>query len=187
MSAFIVSEEHVNALVELALVGPSDNRNSRGPVGNAHWNSLSYYTRDPQEVFEESSRDEYWQALSDAHVEVGKPGGSPDSVGAMLMRACVASVGYRYQDTLWPELPGPMPNPDPDEFSYRPTFTGRRPTAVEGLKLIGCFEYQSCEHPDWKGSEAQRFCESLRDSLIGALDGYDDAPWEWSRGAPVSS
>jgi hypothetical protein len=46
------------------------------------------------------------------------------------------------------------------------------------LKAISCYEYQSCEHPGWRKSEAHAFCEALRDMAIGCLPGYDDAPWE---------
>jgi len=86
-----------------------------------------------------------------------------DAVGAMLMQACVASVDYRYGETN--QIP-----------FYRHTFRLPRP-AVAVLKLIDCYEYQSCERPDWPTSEAHAYCAALRERLIGQLPGYDAAPW----------
>lgn len=86
-----------------------------------------------------------------------------DAVGAMLMQACVASVDYRYGETN--QIP-----------FYRHTFRLPRP-AVAVLKLIDCYEYQSCERPDWPTSEAHAYCAALRNRLIGQLPGYDAAPW----------
>lgn len=43
------------------------------------------------------------------------------------------------------------------------------------LKAIACYEYQSCEHSEWKTSEAFTFCRSLE--AIRALPGYEEAPW----------
>ena len=82
----------------------------------------------------------------------------------MLIDENAASVNYRYDEN---EL-----------FVYR----YQRPrhttwSAVELLKTVDCYEYQSCEHPGWAQSQAHAFCESLRARLIGTLPGYDDASW----------
>jgi len=45
------------------------------------------------------------------------------------------------------------------------------------LSLISCYEYQSCEHPEWRTSEARAICEALRKLAIRNLPGYDEAPW----------
>ncbi len=92
--------------------------------------------------------------------------GEPDRLGRMLLLENVRSVAYRYKEEM--ELPA---------YSYStPT---RTPSVVEGLKLIHCYEYQSCEHPDWPESEAYAFCEALTKALICALPGYEEAPWAW--------
>ena len=62
------------------------------------------------------------------------------------------------------------------EYSYSRT---RLPSPVEGLSITACFEYQSCEHEGWESSEARAFCEALRSACIYALPGYADAAWEW--------
>ncbi len=56
----------------------------------------------------------------------------------------------------------------------------KQPTAVEGLSAIKCYEYQTCEHPEWEQSAAHAFCDALRDLLIGCLPGYEAAPWTWT-------
>jgi hypothetical protein len=86
----------------------------------------------------------------------------------MLMQACAASVDYRYGSHE--QIP-----------FYRHTFRLPRP-AVAVLKLIDCYEYQSCERPDWHESEAYAYCDALRRRLIAQLPGYDAAPWAMGDG-----
>lgn len=101
-----------------------------------------------------------------------------DEAGAALLNECVQSVQYRYPDDKPEQLPGPVNAYWRQPYSYSP-LRGRVPSPIEGLKLISCYEYQSCEHPGWESSGAKQFCEALRDTLIGTLPGYDEAPWEW--------
>lgn len=161
MSAYVVETEHIDALVQLALSGPAD-RAPRYPGDG--WGSFRWYRIDSETGDLERHQLDF---------------GSRDETGAMLLRECIASVAYRYQDTLWPELPGPVPNPDPGHYECDFTSRSRRPTTIEGLKLLDCYEYQSCEHPGWRDSSAKAFCETLRNRLIKCLPGYDDAAWEW--------
>ena len=46
------------------------------------------------------------------------------------------------------------------------------------LGAINCYEYQACEHPGWKASEARSFCEALTARMIHMLPGYGNGPWE---------
>lgn len=55
-------------------------------------------------------------------------------------------------------------------------------TAVEGLKLVGCYRYQTAGD-DWNRSEPARICRWLQANLIGRIPGYDDAPWGWDTDA----
>ena len=89
-----------------------------------------------------------------------------DDIGQMLMNENTASVNFRYSED---DLAEP--------YTYAPF--GKMPTAIEGVKLVQCYEYQSCEHADWETSKAKRFCEVLISYLISNLPGYDDAPWGW--------
>jgi len=86
-------------------------------------------------------------------------------VGAMLRLENRRSVNHRYAETE-------------DEAPYVFTKLGGVPNPVVVLKAIDCYEYQSCEHPDWRWAEAFAFCEALRRRMIGQLPGYDQAPWE---------
>ena len=99
-------------------------------------------------------------------------------VGQMLLDECIRSVGTRYEESNITNLPGRTDAeyilPFEFKYSYEP------PTPVEALKLIACYEYQSCETDDWKETEAYAFCEALISSTIGRLPGYDEAPWEWA-------
>lgn len=48
---------------------------------------------------------------------------------------------------------------------------------LQVLKLIDCLEYQSCECPDWKSTEAYKLLCDYRSKLIRKLPGYNDAKW----------
>lgn len=148
MSAWIVDEAHIDVLIDCALQFGAEYPGS----------TFSYYHE------------------GERHAVIT----SRTETGAMLLTENIRSVGYRYQDSadthnLWPNLPGPMPNPDPDEYRYRPT--GRTFSAGEAFKALGCFEYQSCETPDWAESEAHAFCEAAREAIQARL--YD-GPWGYS-------
>jgi hypothetical protein len=104
----------------------------------------------------------------------------PDEVGRMLLLECLKSVGHRYPDDRLDELPRDGPpywTGGVDAYRYAPQPC--RLTAVEGLKAVACYEYQSCEHDAWPESRAYTFCRSLRGALIHALPGMDEAPWGW--------
>ena len=44
-------------------------------------------------------------------------------------------------------------------------------------KLLDCYEYQSCEHPEWPESLAYGVCQRLRAAVCAALPGYKQTPW----------
>lgn len=47
------------------------------------------------------------------------------------------------------------------------------------FKMASCLDYQSCEVPDWNGSEAQRQIEAVQhEAAKRGLPGYEAAPWE---------
>jgi hypothetical protein len=97
---------------------------------------------------------------------------SPTTVGRILLRECVESVRYRYSDDTDETLPGSSARPE--TYYYRPP--AEFPPIVL-LKAVDCYEYQSCEHPGWRKSEAFAICNALRDRLLVKLPGYDAAPW----------
>lgn len=117
----------------------------------------------------------YWHEGSGSH-EVTME--TRHETARMLLRENIESVAARYPDDDRSMLPGPFPTPDPDEHQHvvRP---GTLPNPVEALKLIRCYEYQSCEHAGWESSEAAAFCKFLTGAMIAKLPGYSEAPWEW--------
>ncbi|MCW1959065.1 MAG: hypothetical protein KIH64_011090 [Mycobacterium sp.] len=120
-----------------------------------------------------------WGALRAGHGRVCWHYGNPtrmgeltdttaSTVGQMLLDANVASVNYLYNATDTAEA-----------YRYqRPVHTDW--SAVELLKALACYEYQSCEAPDWEGSSAQRLCRVIERELIVTLRGWQEAPWSLS-------
>ena len=45
------------------------------------------------------------------------------------------------------------------------------------LKQIACYEYQACEHPEWRNGDVYKFCKALKGEAIQRLSGYSEAPW----------
>lgn len=144
MSAYILSQEHIDCLVDAALTA-------------LHNSGFSYYhngERHPVDPF------------------------NIDDLGRMLWRENIKSVAYRYQErTENNTLPGPIPTPDPESYHHEHIPYLVNPVVV--LKAIACYEYQTCEHPEWEESAACAFCEALRSRMIYLLPGYEEAPgWD---------
>lgn len=155
----MVDREHIDVLIAVGLRGPS----GRVVSPDTAWHRLSWYSPGPDGENERHELD-YTTA---------------DSVGEMLISTNFESICARYPDVM--EDPENTPGPIARywEAPYRWTDPRCRLTAVEALKAIACFEYQSCEHAGWAGSEAKAFCDSLRQSVIHALPGMREAPWDW--------
>jgi hypothetical protein len=133
MSAFVVTKQHIDAIVTGGLP-------TRGDTGWIHWS-------DP--------------------VDAGRTHilnqGTADRAGSLLWQENRVSVNRRYHDG--------------DEIDVIYTFQRLWQEPVTVLKLIDCYEYQSCEHPAWEESQAKRLCGQLRKQVISKLPGYDEAPW----------
>jgi hypothetical protein len=52
------------------------------------------------------------------------------------------------------------------------------------LNWVRCYEYQSCESPDWTATFAHQFCEALRRALVGRLVTLHRVPWDYAK-APL--
>jgi len=157
MSAFVVPKAHIDLLVDLGLRGPS------GAQASGSWQVLYWFAASP--TLETASELRRSARPQDA-----------DRIGEMLMLENVKSVNDRYEDS--DDLPGPTDAYWLQKFKHKPQ--QYQLTAVEGLKAINCYGYQSCEHEGWEASEAYRYCQALRASLIHNLPGYDAATWKWS-------
>jgi hypothetical protein len=109
-----------------------------------------------------------------------------DEVGRMLWKENLASVAHRYPRDKDGERPGPTDFRDADVETY--TFTPLPKEIVDVWDLnpdgalrvtVDCYDYQSCEHPGWRGSAAHALCCRLRE-LAGGSREYDERiPWRW--------
>jgi len=141
MSAFVVSEAHIDYLIEAGLTLP-------GHYGPLRWFAPGAGT--------------YQQRVRELRPD------NASEVGLMLWAENHRSVSYRY-----------------DEVQATPAyrFVHRyRPLRIDPvvvLKAVNCLDYQSCETPDWKQTEAYAFLESLKETAIRRLPGYDGGPG-WS-------
>ena len=86
----------------------------------------------------------------------------------MLLRENYVSVNHRYDENPTAMLDEP----------YAYSRVHKKIDPVQVLKAIECLEYQSCEHPGWKTSEARTFLKSLEAKAISQLQGYDEADWD---------
>lgn len=100
----------------------------------------------------------------------------------MLWRENIASVSARYPNESSATLPGPIG----ENFVI-----GSRDLQAalwvdfdlaQVLKACDCYEYQSCEHPGWKTSDAKAFIDALRNKAWHSVPGYSNAAW----GAPAT-
>lgn len=144
MSAFMVSKEHIDALVTAAST-PADYHHSNGGLswywgeGREHHAMLRYGDCDEQ-----------------------------NRVGAMLWAENLKSINARYPDTIDGEnIPGPADFSPAEIVIYEFEQLPGNVDPLVVLDALSCYEYQTCEHGDeWRASEAHAFCEYLRDKMI---------------------
>jgi hypothetical protein len=112
-----------------------------------------------------------------AVIHAGLSPRTPDEIGRMLWRENLASVAYRYPYDKDGERPGPVGFRDSDVDTY----TWAEAPLLDGgalNKTISCYDYQSCEHPGYKDSEAKQVIDRLRNPVIDT-EFPDDVPWGW--------
>lgn len=179
MSAWVVSKSHIDLMVQAAIAGPTDGSWTR-PGEAFSW----YHDHKRHEIA--------------PYAEIGEESGHrelvpPSVLGQRLVSECVASVHGRYPDTDPDvgDLPGPIDAYYMGPYVFEPVvksaaimLTAGFPSAVEKpatiaviAKQISCYEYQSCEHDEWRESEAYAFCEAMNAALLHSLPGYEAAPW----------
>lgn len=56
---------------------------------------------------------------------------------------------------------------------------------VQVIKACHCYEYQSCEHDDWRDSRAYAIIQGILDAAMSHLRGYDDAEWGPPKDGPA--
>jgi hypothetical protein len=82
--------------------------------------------------------------------------GEANAAGRLLWAENVRSVNYRYDEES-----------EPPEYKIQTTEAAFRAAAV--LRVLDCYEYQSCECPDWEKSQAFAWCARLRAAALGRL------------------
>lgn len=150
MSAFMVSKTHIDSMVATAL---------HGPIGEHERYSSDWMSYSPKYC-------PRWD--------------EDDSLGDMLVEENLSSIHYRYPDTVEnPEdTPGPLEQYWLEDYKFPVSKIEQlRMTIPQAFKAIDCYEYQSCEHPQWKTSQAHDFCQQFRKALIGSIPGYNSAEW----------
>ena len=138
MSAFEVSEAHIDALVEAR-----------------SWIEYTFTPRPLREM-------------------------SDDEIGQMLRLENIRSLHYRY-----PAHVQPTDKARCAAYRFKRSrliaalggVDDRAVNCVKLIKAIHCYEYQSCEHPEWEGSAAHAYCKDILARLVEYLPGYADAPW----------
>jgi hypothetical protein len=117
-----------------------------------------------------------WVVQANPHKDRKLEHDNADDVGSMLWRENFASVGDRYPDDDPDDLPG-SGVAAVETLLYRWARIAGVLDPVVVLKAIHCYEYQSCEHDGWAGSQAKAFCEALTGHAVRGLPGYQQAPW----------
>ena len=160
MSAFIVSDNHLAYLVHAGLAyGRQSPLRWQAPDTEEPPGESDYAPGNP---WGETSVDTMRRKARELTQETA------DSTMLLLYAANVASVNYRYD------------NRDGESVDHIPHYRDndiRHINPVQVLKALACYEYQSCETPEWDASEAHAFCEALRHRMIQVLPGYEEATW----------
>lgn len=97
-----------------------------------------------------------------------------DELCAVLRQANYDSVNYRYNDN-WEA------GDDTAPFRKVHHIGGALIPWGHVLRALDCYEYQSCEHPEYGRSFAHSIVEFVRKRVCARVAEQSDAPWEWSR------
>lgn len=113
----------------------------------------------------------------------------------ILAKANLASVSYRYDDlSTWDKTAQEFLGYEEDigaaEAYIQECQTEARKldhnlSSLHAYTMAQCSDYQSCEVPDWLGSEAWGLLEGIKSAAIRAMPGYDEAPWEYRESKPA--
>lgn len=116
-------------------------------------------------------------------------GADAKAIGPALWRENVASVAYRYDlATRDDERKGELDGYNADIAAYEPReLLEMKPGPL--LRVVDCYEYQSCEHPGWEGSPSAKAMALLTYAIAKRLAGaaYEAAPWGVDTEAELST
>jgi hypothetical protein len=104
------------------------------------------------------------------------------ALGQMLWAENVRSVVHRY------DLSGTSEHDDYlralSAYGFK-RYAGIR--AAAAASALTCFDYQSCECPDYEDTPAALFVRQLRDAVGDRPHGYDAEPWGYDTEAQVET
>lgn len=184
MSAYVVDKDHIDFMVQAAIAGGTDSQGWETAHGGFSWyhDGKRHAVKPHLDVAEDGMHSE----------EIG-----PSVLGQRLVDECVRSVHGRYpeDDVDAGELPGPCDCYYLLPYVWEPVSTSQTLSIGAGLRPIipapestvfiahqlSHYEYQSCEHEEWRGSEAFAFCQAMREHLLAKLPGGESAPWGFTR------
>jgi len=178
MSAFIVSKEHIKAMLRAAMntAHRGDSFRWLAPEVAAEGD---YQQGEPWGSTAVANATRRWRDLTCETI---------NETGRMLLTENVRSVCHRYNEPMdSSDLPGPIGFSLADAtFTYPEIAMGKVLEPVAVLKAIACYEYQSCEHPGWEGSEEDKRhskCHTCT-QIAAACEAIAEAKGEWP--APVA-
>lgn len=154
MSAFIVSHDHIDALLTFAIT-----------------HRVSYYVS--QDICNKPGG---------TRVDIDRQ--TATEVGAILLTENERSVRHRYPSDKPADLPGTIGEDAATyrfrEFGelHRLTHAQKCVWILSGCR---CFDYQACETENYEQSLAHIVIEAIQAAAVRALPGMEDAPWEINR------
>lgn len=89
---------------------------------------------------------------------------NPDVLGQILVNQNFKSVNFRYKDKS-------------PSFKFKYELSHDQFTNVQLLKACDCYDYQSCETPNYEQSLVAKIIDKIRSQLICSLNGYADSEW----------
>jgi hypothetical protein len=154
MSAFLVTQTHIRAIVSAA--------------GWDHYDQVPF---PPRAIIEEHPA-AFAFLRSGSITERGWAKFCHDELGRALWLANAMSLKARYP-TDWEDM---LPDGGlATILGYRHAFVELAPAAV--IKLVDCFNYQACEVSDYETTWAAKATQAIREAAIHKLPGYDATPW----------
>lgn len=163
MSAYLVSEQHIDLIVAFASTPRARYAGDAGPrlplPPRAYGLDFGSHNANPCGFWGEALPSEF------------SPCTHRNQLGQGLWRANWDSLEARYRDRA-----GDLFGNGAELALYRAKPVARI-DVVNVLKQLDCFDYQACEVSDYAGSWAAEVTRILRKEAIRRLPGYDDAPW----------
>ena len=151
MSAFVVSKKQIDLILTFAIM--------KGFYFDRMMNPSNMY-----KVTEENASDIGQMLWDENHRSVNYRYKEDESTPSYTFKKTYI---YSYSKEVWNEQTKTM---------ERRTLESNI-NALSMINFLKCLDYQSCEHPEYKGSIAEHNINSWVSSACSHLPGYSDLPW----------